>query len=135
MNPNQTSPSNLLDISSLSLQTESLISPITKEFILQLQETVRINLNIPPSVLTEYTTRLTMLLLDTYTIHPDQFCLELPITSPLWIAIIISNAIKYIIPNSHRNEHIHPIQTISLVNVISPKIQQLITVYILNYSQ
>jgi hypothetical protein len=113
-----------LNYSSLTHQPTYPISPLTRESIQQLQNTVKSNLPYNPSTLYEYTTRLTLVLLDTETFYSDKLCQVLPTSSPLWVAILISNTIKLIDPTLHRNEHIHPIQPISLVDYIRPQLTQ-----------
>ena len=122
-----------LNYSSLEYQPTYPISPLTNESILQLQNTVKSNLYHNPTTLNEYTTRLTLVLLDTETFYSDKLCQVLPTSSPLWVAILISNTIKLIDPTLHRNEHIHPIRPISLVDYIRPQliyqISKLVTLY------
>jgi hypothetical protein len=72
----------------------------------------------PPVTSANYTTLLVLNLLRTPTIYPDHLCQELRPSSPLWIALLVSNTIKLLHPDFHQNSHIHPIEPVSLIEFI-----------------
>ena len=121
MDPIYEHPWEHLDISYVTPSLPAYhIHPLTRESIQQLQNVAKSNLPFLPSNLFEYSTRLTMVLLDTDTFYSDTLCHHLPSSSPLWIAMLISNTIKISDPNLHKNEHIHPIRPKSLVDYLQP---------------
>ena len=113
---------NLTD-NSTSSQTSTLISPLTKESILQLINLTKGHLPFhPPPPFADYTTQLVFSLLNTETYYSIPLCKNLVPSSPLWIAILISNTIKAINPDLHLNKHIHVIQPVSLIQYLHPKL-------------
>ena len=85
------------------------ISDATYEAIHLISQENKSQLYLHPTPLVDYIIELTIILLDTITMYSDEFCQKLPPSSPLWIAMLISNIIKKADPTLHRNEHIHPI--------------------------
>jgi hypothetical protein len=95
------------------------LSPLTKESIQQLISLSKGPLPVPIS-LPGYITQLISCLLNTETYYSEELCKNLQPSSPLWIAMLISNTIKQHNPNLHSNKHLHPIHPLSLLDYLQP---------------
>ena len=83
----------------------------------------------PSVTIAGFTTRLVLLLLRTNTTYPDQFCTTLYCSSPLWIAMLISNTLKILHPQKYNNEHIHPISPPTLIEYLPSQLLQQFTIF------
>ena len=107
------------------------ISPLTEQSIHLLHEENRTNLYTQPVNLTTYITRLTSDLLNTNITYSDHICKILQPSSPLWIAMLISNTLKETQLTSYYNTHIHPIEN----KIKLDYIHILLLLQILSYNQ
>ena len=108
------------------------ISSLTEQSIHLLREENKTNLYTQPTNLTTYITRLTSDLLNTSTTYSDNICKILQSSSPLWIAMFISNTLKKAHLITYYNTHIHPIEE---NNIELDYLHIMLILQILSYNQ